>query len=610
MSHSIGHDSDLHEAPKEKSKKQRPITVPLGGERPEDGKNVVSVIHPNLSWGPVGLACFIGIVGTFVVHGLMVGSDRQRANIFAGAFGSFAVIFVLVMIHRRLVGRIQKSWARYVVAGASLFCVLLHAAVYRFDGFSGELWPQFTPRWQSFAPIQTEADLGSQDFNSEVSGMISFLDAHPSSSSTTTPDVEDRGTDGVKNLAMMGKSSQFLGNNRNGTVLKREFSVPKSTSDVKRRWEIGVGQGWSAFAVADQLAVTLEQREQKECLTAYRLEDGKLIWIISREERFWDPIGGPGPRSTPTIFGDRVFAQSATGWVTCAELATGREIWSVDLIRDIAQWDHEQSEDIVMYGRAGSPLVVGNQVIVPLGGPENASDQGRSLVSLDSQSGRVLWRSGEDQISYASPMLFEFDGDEQIVIANEDTVTGHRVSDGVQLWTFPWPGRSDTGPTCASAIPAGKNRFLVGKGYDGGSSLVEVQKNGKRWSAEEIWHEDHLLETKFNHAIYFESKSDPFVFGIGNGMLECVELSEPKRIWRQGRRQRTGQGHILLADDVIIAQCEYGAVQFIAANESEFQLLFELPALETKSWNIPTLVGNLLLVRNDRQAICFELPKR
>ena len=65
----------------------------------------------------------------------------------------------------------------------------------------------------------------------------------------------------------------------------------------------------------------------------------------------------------------------------------------------------------------------------------------------------------------------------------------------------------------------------------------------------------------------------------------------------------------MLVGDVIIAQAETGDVVIVSADPEDYQELFRMPALSAKTWNIPTLAGRHLLVRNDRQAICYLLPE-
>ena len=228
------------------------------------------------------------------------------------------------------------------------------------------------------------------------------------------------------------------------------------------------------------------------------------------------------------------------------------------------------------------------------------------MIALDAATGKTLWSAGEDQVSYASPALLTLGGIRQIVSVNEKTISGHQIGNGDVLWQVDWPGQSNGGANCAMVMPAGKNRFLVGKGYGGGSALYEVTQSEGDWNAEDLWKSHRVLKTKFTHAAV---KGD-IAFAISNGSLEAVNVSEGERLWQQGRRSRLGQGQILLVDDLIVGQAESGDVVLVAADPTEYRELLRVPALTSKTWNVPTVAGRHLLVRNDREVICFLLPPR
>jgi outer membrane protein assembly factor BamB len=142
-------------------------------------------------------------------------------------------------------------------------------------------------------------------------------------------------------------------------------------------------------------------------------------------------MGGVGPRSTPTIAGGRVYALGATGILQCLEGSTGKLVWEHNLL-EIYGLTQAESELEVMWGRAASPLVVDDLVVVPAGGK---SGKTRSLVAFRAEDGEKVWEAGTDQIAYASPSLATLGGQRQIVIVNEKTVTGHDPATGKQLWS-------------------------------------------------------------------------------------------------------------------------------------------------------------------------------
>lgn len=509
-------------------------------------------------------------------------TDHQFSNI-----GTLFVCLVLgcyVLFQLHCMARMR--WNGLVVPAAMLLGTVVVGTVLEFDGFNGELVPQFRYRFGSPPPaMRTVVSSSGESVIDAADDPDTALEAAPQ--------------------AAGANSYGFLGSDRTGVIPVRSFAVPDSADEATILWRQGLGAGWSAFAVSEGKAVTLEQRGEEECLTCYRLADGELLWIVANDALHQNLMGGTGPRSTPTIVGDRVFAQGATGFVWCVDLQSGRVIWTLDLLA-LAGWEQLESEEMISWGRAASPLVVDEALcVVPFGGPVKGNKSGRSLIALDAASGEVVWTAGDDQISYASPALLRFSGQRQIVSVNERTITGHAVDDGSVLWKADWPGQSNGGANCAMVVPAGENRFLIGKGYGGGSALYEVIESEGQWNVEEIWKSNRVLKTKFTHAAVVGDVA----FAISNGSLEAVGIPEARRLWIQGRRSRLGQGQILVAGDVIIGQAETGEVVFIAADPREYRELMRLPALNSKTWNVPTLAGRHLLVRNDREVICFLLPE-
>ncbi|MGB7328258.1 MAG: PQQ-binding-like beta-propeller repeat protein, partial [Rubripirellula sp.] len=295
----------------------------------------------------------------------------------------------------------------------------------------------------------------------------------------------------------------------------------------------------------------------------------------------------------------------ATGQVWCVDLISGDVVWSHDLLK-IAGWDQLESEVAIAWGRAGSPLIVDGLCVLPLGGPESMANSGRSLIAFDAVDGTVKWTAGEAQISYGSPMLMTIADERQIVSVNEATVTGHAIGDGKVRWEFSWPGQSNAGANCASAVSAGLDQFLVGKGYGGGSALVKVSGEGDEMVARAEWTSASVLKTKFTHACV----DGEVAYAISNGGLEAVSIPFGESLWRQPRGDRLGQGQLLLVEDLLVGQNEAGDVAFFDANPDQYVVRTNLPAMTTKTWNIPTVAGQHLLVRNDREVVCFYLPAK
>ncbi len=542
-------------------------------------------------------AAVSAIVGTVLIATVQFFApdfDYQIAFLVCLVIGAISLALTLFFLERAAWGA-GHAW---IVPMAALAVLLTLAGLVRIRTLSGEMIPQFEWRFTSHHVPDLQTSVAGPDPAREA---IASHDAEIAGNSDAAVDVDGHPSEDNQPL----KWGQFLGQYRDGSVGEREFAIPKSDAEVKTLWNIGIGEGWSSFAVADDIAVTLEQRDERECVTAYRMIDGELLWIVDHEAMHSHPLGGTGPRSTPTISNDRVYAQGATGMLWCLDLRTGEVIWQVDLL-DLAGWDQTASESAITWGRSGSPLLVDDLCVVPLGADESVD--ARSLVAFDATSGEVRWTAGEDQISYASPQLLPLAGQRQIVIVNEKTITGHAIDSGAQLWQTDWHGQSNGGANCASVIPAGENRFLIGKGYGGGSALIEIEPNesGDGVVAEDVWRSHRIMKTKFNHAVIRGGAA----YGLSNGSLQAINLESGERLWEQSRRSRSGQGQVILAGDTLIVQEEMGDILLVAADPHEYRELVRLHALDHKTWNVPSLIGNVLVLRNSVQALAMQLPHK
>jgi outer membrane protein assembly factor BamB len=347
-----------------------------------------------------------------------------------------------------------------------------------------------------------------------------------------------------------------------------------------------MGAGWAAFAVAEGLAVTQEQRGGGAAVVAYDLQTGAVRWTHGAGDGFSSTLAGDGPRATPTLHEGRVYAFGVDGWLRALDFATGELIFERDVLG-------ENSGRAPDHGVAASPLVVDGLVVVVAGGPD-----GRSLVAYDAVTGEPRWSGGDAGAAYASPFVATLAGVRQIVAFNLEGLAGHDPATGAVLWSNRWPDRPEK---VAQPVVLGDDRLFATMGYGIGGRLVRLERRtGGGLQAHVEW-ETRRLKAKFTQVVEHEG----FLYGLDEGVLVCLDPADGERRWKRGRY---GHGQVLLVDDLLLLVAEDGEVVLIDPNPESLVELARFPAVTGKTWATPALAGDLLIVRSETEAACYRLP--
>lgn len=388
-------------------------------------------------------------------------------------------------------------------------------------------------------------------------------------------------------LAFAADVPQFFGPGRDGIASGGKPFADWNTRPPQELWRQPIGEGWSAFAVVQGRAYTQEQRGEDELVTCYDLFTGKMLWAHADKARFSQWQSGDGPHATPTVAGGKVYAYGGTGLLTCLDALTGRKIWQRSVLTENKLANPE-------WGVSASPLLVEDRVVVTGGNP-----RGPVLFAYQCDTGAPVWQAGGDRATYASPLLATLAGKTVILCNHAAALTVHDPASGAVLGEYAWG--NEKWPKASQPVVVGENRVFVSAGYGMGCLMVEFKAgpDGKL-AAEEVWR-GLKLKTQFNSA----ALRDGHLYGIDDGRLVCLEAATGGRLWKEGR---FASGQSLLVDDRVIVQHEDGPVHLIRARPEGFTELGKINALASKTWNHPVLAGRYLLVRNDREAVCYELP--
>jgi outer membrane protein assembly factor BamB len=280
-----------------------------------------------------------------------------------------------------------------------------------------------------------------------------------------------------------------------------------------------------------------------------------------------------------------VYALGATGRLVALDLATGAPRWSRDILAD-------HGAPAPAYGVAASPLVLGDVVVVAAGGPD-----GHALVGYDAATGRPLWSGGDGPPAFGSPRHAVLAGVPQILVMNGRGVAAHDPANGRVLWELDWPPGENTAQPVV--LPPDRVFFSTGYGVGGTMLRVSATRDGGV-GVERLW-QSRGLKSKFANVVH----RDGFLYGLDDGILVCLDARTGERRWKRGRY---GHGQLLLVRDLLLVTCEDGTVALVEAEPDTWRELGRFQAIEGKTWNHPALVGAYLLVRNAREAACYELP--
>lgn len=392
---------------------------------------------------------------------------------------------------------------------------------------------------------------------------------------------------------------QWLGANRDNRSSETGLLKSWPASGPKRLWSAkAVGEGFGAVSVAGGRIFLLGDLQDASYLFALNEKDGSTAWKLKvgpprvHAKREWQ-----GPRSSPTIDGERVYALGEAGDLVCAEAATGKALWRKHMVNDL-------QGEAPKWFYCDSPLIDGKAVIVKPGGSAG------SVLALDKETGATLWRSGAftDGVEHTSLLPIEPGGTKQYVVFTMESVAGIGA-DGKTLWQSPRKG-----DVAICSTPLFKDGIvIVGSSYSTGR-LSAFKLNGSK--------AEHLYDSDLaNHHGGMVIVGD-HLYGLGdrkkgtdrkNADLKCMEIKTGKIVWEN---PSIGKGSITYADGHLLLRSENGKdglVALVEATPSGYKEKgrFSLPDPTGRNcWAYPVVANGRLYVRNNEALYAFDLKAK
>jgi outer membrane protein assembly factor BamB len=395
-------------------------------------------------------------------------------------------------------------------------------------------------------------------------------------------------------LATAGEWPQWRGPQRSGHAAADE-RVPRRLAGARPVWTVPAGDGLASPVLSGGKVFYLDNQRHKEVVHAVDAASGRPIWRHELDEAFKDSQSPAGPRCTPVVDGERIYAQSCRGELHCLNVADGAVVWRADYVEDFGAvfiGERGQAEGARRHGYNGAPLVHGDRLIALVGGKEGAG-----VVCFDKREGTVIWKSQEDTPAYAPPIVATIAGREQVVAFTVQGVIGLDVADGALLWRVPVKtafGRHVTTPVVVDDV-------VVVASHQVGLIGIRVTKDGARLTAEPIWTERDL-------AINFSSPVavGQHLYGLGPSKnLMCVDVKTGKQAWSQGGFASGGAdkahaGIVAVEGSRLLVLTDGGEAVMVAADPSGYRELGRVQVCG-RNWCNPAYADGKLVVRDGRE---------
>lgn len=378
---------------------------------------------------------------------------------------------------------------------------------------------------------------------------------------------------------------QWRGPNRDGISSERGLLQSWPPNGPPLAWRAtGAGAGYSSFAVANGRLYTLGARGDREYVQAYDAASGKPLWAIDHGRRFGNDRGD-GPRSTPTIEGNRVYAYGASGDMTVLDAATGKVIWTVNVLQKFGGSN-------ITWGLSESPLVLADRILINAGGP------GASIVALRKTDGSVLWKSESDQAGYSSAVLQQLGGLRQAVFFTGERALGVDVQSGRALWSY---GQvSNRTANIATPIVRG-NRVFLSSDYGTGAALLEMTAENGAVRAREVYFTREMRNHHASSVLVGEH-----LYGFSSAILMAMQFDTGKVAWRD---RSVGKGSLVFADGRLYLFSERGVVGLAEATPDGYREhgRFQIRAGSLPTWSHPVVSGGRLYLRDQDTIYAYSV---
>ena len=379
-----------------------------------------------------------------------------------------------------------------------------------------------------------------------------------------------------------GDWPQWRGPNRDGISKETGLLKQWPADGPPLVWKAtGAGRGYSTMSIAGGRLFTMGLRGDREYVIAFDISTGKEAWATPHGRVFKNDRGD-GPRGTPTVDGDRVYALGGNGDLSSLDAKTGRIVWAMNVLTKFGGQNPN-------WGVSESPLVIGEKLLVTAGGP------GASIVALNKKDGTLIWKSQSDGAGYSSGMPLQMGNATQVVFFTSQRALGLDLKDGKLLWEY--PRAANDVANVATPIVNG-NRVFISSDYGTGAGVVEIKADGK---AQEVY----FTKDMRNHHSSSVLIGD-YLYGFSSSILTAMRFDTGEVAWRD---RSVGKGSLVYADGNLYAFSENGVVGLIEATPTGYREKgrFRIEQDSLPTWTHPVVAGGRLYLRDQDTIYAYDV---
>ena len=383
---------------------------------------------------------------------------------------------------------------------------------------------------------------------------------------------------------------QWQGRDRSAATVETGLLQEWPKDGPPLAWQIkGLGEGFSTPTVAAGRIFSMGNVEKTEFVMALAEDGGKQLWTHDVGAVRIDGGGYHGPRCSPTVDGDVLYALGLNGDLLCLKVASGDEVWRKDLIKDF----HGARGG---WGYAESPLIDGDRLLCTPGGKE------ATIVALDKKTGETIWKCqvpDGDGAAYASIIAVEVDGKRQYVQFLSRGVVG--VSeDGKFLWRYNTPANGTA--NCSTPLFS-DNCVFAASNYGTGGGLVSLKQEGsEKYTATEVY----VTKKMQNHHGGMVLRGG-YIYGADSDQLTCMDFKTGNVAWQS---RATGKGSVSCVGNRLYFRNEGGPVILAEVNPYEYVehgRFTPTGKTDKPQWAHPVIANGKLYIRDQDILFCYDV---